>query len=135
MSLFDTAQLIGPLGGALAAAFGGGAVAGYGFCVKTILNLSNKRIETLEDEVRQEKAECKAAMATLTQRQRELEDMLLGKRPLGFFSETLRPVSSPERDREFREAVDKAEDRRRGRYRRGPARDTDLPDDLEDADE
>lgn len=110
-------------------------MAGYGFCVKTILNLSNKRIEALEEEVRQEKADCKAAMEVLTRRQRELEDMLLGKRPLGFFSETLRPVTTPERDREFREAIDEEEElpSRRTRWRRGQGRGSYSPDnDQED---
>ena len=36
---FDTTQLLGPLGGALAVAFGGGCAAGYTFCIRTVYKL------------------------------------------------------------------------------------------------
>lgn len=92
----------GPLGGALAAAFAGGAVAGYGFCVRTILKLSNSRIAALESQVREEKEDCKREIEALTRRQRELEDMLLGRRPLGHFSHTFPPVGDPHIDEQIR---------------------------------
>jgi hypothetical protein len=98
----EAQALAGPLGGALAAAFAGGAIAGYGFCVRTILKISNGRIASLEGQVKDEKEECRRQIEALTRRQRELEDMLLGRRPLGHFSNTYPPVGDPKIDEQIR---------------------------------
>lgn len=80
---FDWSLLSGPLGGTLAASFIAGAVAGYGFCVRTILRLSNKRIDSLEAQIRQEKIDCDKRVAKLERKLDVLQQMLLGQRALG----------------------------------------------------
>lgn len=99
----DYSQLAGPLGGAIAAAFGGGCIAGYGFCVRTILKISNSRISSLEETVKEEKAECDRRIARLEwkleraeRRHREMSDMMLGKRSLGMFSPDLEGDMPPD---------------------------------------
>lgn len=90
-----TVDLLGPFGGLLALAFGGGWVGGYGFAAKTVLKIANSRIDELkadmtaaeerhEREVRAERVRCDKMMADLTQRVRELEDRnWRGKRVIG----------------------------------------------------
>lgn len=51
----DFADFTGPMGGVIAAAFGFGWVAGYGFATKTLLAVANDRISELQDKL--EKAE------------------------------------------------------------------------------
>lgn len=43
----DFSAFSGPMGGSLAAAFGFGAAAGYGFAMKTLLKVANERINEL----------------------------------------------------------------------------------------
>lgn len=87
-----TAQLMGPLGGALAIAFGGGCVTGYGFAIKTAYRAVKARLDKVETDAREDQHRCDFKIMGLETRQRELEDMLLGRRQLGMFS----PVSSYE---------------------------------------
>ena len=44
-------DFLGPMGGALAVAFGSGCAAGYGFAVKTIVVDLKKRVAALEEKV------------------------------------------------------------------------------------
>lgn len=81
-----TAQLMGPLGGALALAFGAGCVTGYGFAIKTAYRAVKARLDKVEGDAREDQHRCDYKIAGLEARQRELEDMLLGRRPLGMFS-------------------------------------------------
>lgn len=124
-SIISTESLSGPTGGLLAAAFGAGCIGGYGFCVRTILKISNGRIAALEAEVtrareetKEERAECGRAMEALRQRQRELEDMLLGRRPIGHFT-PLAETAQPDRmiDEQLRD-IDEADRSRQRRRRR-----------------
>lgn len=71
---FSTAMLLGPLGGIVALAFASGAASGWGFCVLTLLRITNKHIERLENELRDEKKQCADQIAALTQRVKEVED-------------------------------------------------------------
>lgn len=41
MTGIDASQLLGPLGGQLALAFGAGCAAGYAFCIRTVYKLLN----------------------------------------------------------------------------------------------
>jgi hypothetical protein len=86
-------DLAGPLGGVVAAAFAGGAVAGYGFCVRTILKFSNSRIASLEATVIATEAECATRINRLEwrldrseRRNRQYAEMLMGQRPVGKLS-------------------------------------------------
>jgi hypothetical protein len=81
-----TAQLMGPLGGALAIAFGAGCVAGYGFAIQTAYRAVKARLDKVEGDAREDQHRCDFKIAGLEARQRELEDMLLGRRPLGVFT-------------------------------------------------
>lgn len=71
---FHAAMLLGPLGGIVAAAFAAGAASGWGFCVATILRITNKQIARLEKELADEKAECARAIHELRARVKEVED-------------------------------------------------------------
>lgn len=97
----------GPLGGLVAMAFGAGCVGGYGFASRTLVKLAREQIEALQqtqkedkaewkEEQRREREKCERDIRELTQRQRELEDMLLGRRPIGLFTEPLTRTPSPE---------------------------------------
>lgn len=81
-----TAQLMGPLGGALGLAFGAGCVTGYGFAIKTAYRAVKTRLDKVEGDAREDQHRCDFKIAGLESRQRELEDMLLGRRPLGMFT-------------------------------------------------
>lgn len=67
-------MLLGPLGGVVALAFAAGAAAGWGFCVATILRVTNKQIARLEKELEQERADCAREIAELKQRLQIVED-------------------------------------------------------------
>jgi len=61
---------LGPLGGALAAMWGAGAMMGYAFAHKTI----GKRISELREDMAADKADCDRRIDDLTHRLREIED-------------------------------------------------------------
>lgn len=71
---FQAAMLLGPLGGIVALAYAAGAASGWGFCVLTVLRITNKQIERLETELRDEKKQCADQIAALTLRVKEVED-------------------------------------------------------------
>lgn len=71
---FDLAQLAGPLGGVIAAAFGAGATAGYGFCLKTMFKVSQAEASELRQEMARRDAQCDRRVDGLEARVRELED-------------------------------------------------------------
>lgn len=80
------AQFTGELGGLIAVAFGTGCGSGYGFAIRTAYKAVKDRLDKVEAAAREEQGRCEAKISSLVQRQRELEDMLLGRRKLGFFS-------------------------------------------------
>jgi len=84
--MIDAAYLLGAAGGQFAMAFGGGCVSGYGFAIRTAYRAVKARLDKVEEDARLERANCRMEILVLTTRLRELEDMLLGRRPLGFFS-------------------------------------------------
>lgn len=70
-------DIAGPLGGILAAAWGGGAVMGYGFSAKVISKREaelKEQIAELKFEMRDDKADCDRKIDDLTRRLREIED-------------------------------------------------------------
>lgn len=71
---FDLAHLAGPLGGVIAAAFGAGATAGYGFCLKTMFKSAEARVVELREEMARRDAKCDQRMDELTARLHLLED-------------------------------------------------------------
>lgn len=78
---FEVAALAGPYGGLLAGAFAVGATAGWGFCVKTIFKLAQKRLEEMRDELKLERERCDQQLdemrnenRDLVRRVREIED-------------------------------------------------------------
>ena len=79
-------SFFGPLGGALAIAFGGGCVSGYGFAIQTAYRAVKQRLDKVETNAREDQLRCDLKVLGLETRQRELEDMLFGRRRLGFFS-------------------------------------------------
>jgi len=81
-----TTLISGPIGGVMALTFGAGCVSGYGFAIRTAYKAVKDRLNIVEQNAREDQYRCDAAIAALTTRQRELEDMLLGRRPLGFFN-------------------------------------------------
>lgn len=81
-----TTQLLGPLGGTLALSFAAGCVGGYGFAIQTAYRAVKRRLDKVEADAREDQHRCDFKIAGLEARQRELEDMLLGRRPLGMFS-------------------------------------------------
>ena len=94
--MIDPHILSGAAGGQLAMAFGAGCAAGYSFAIRTAYRAVKQRLDKVEEDARDERANCRLEILTLTARQRELEDMLLGRRQLGFFSV---PQSTEEGDR------------------------------------
>jgi hypothetical protein len=66
----DVALFAGPIGGILAATWGGGAVMGYAFAHKTI----GKRVRELRNEMQANEAGCRENIRDLTVRLREIED-------------------------------------------------------------
>lgn len=84
--MIDPHMLTGAGGGALAMAFGAGCAAGYGFAIRTAYRAVKQRLDKVEEDAREERSNCRMEILTLTTRQRELEDMLLGRRQLGFFT-------------------------------------------------
>lgn len=54
-----SASLSGPLGGALAAAFGGGSIAGYGFAIRTVFKAAKEQIAEIKAELATERVERK----------------------------------------------------------------------------
>jgi hypothetical protein len=115
---FDTSQLTGPLGGVLALAFGLGCAAGYGFCVKTILKMSTSRIEALEKDRVESARKCDEKISALERRQLELEDMLLGRRPVGMFSPLALEAGTPFRDAALLDEADREDEQRAASARR-----------------
>lgn len=81
----------GPAGGLMAIAYGFGCASGYGFAIRTAYRAIKERLDRVEREREEDRLACKAEISTLTLRQRELEDMLLGRRALGFFT----PIEKP----------------------------------------
>lgn len=86
MSAHLTTLISGPIGGVMALTFGAGCVSGYGFAIRTAYRAVKDRLNVVEANAREDQFRCDAAIQALTSRQRELEDMLLGRRPLGFFN-------------------------------------------------
>lgn len=84
--MMDGAHLLGAIGGQLALAFGGGCASGYGFAISTAYRAVKSRLDMVEKNAREDQFRCDLKVLTLEARQRELEDMLLGRRALGFFS-------------------------------------------------
>jgi hypothetical protein len=84
--MFDPTILAGANGGLLALAFGGGCAAGYGFAIRTAYRAVKRRLDKVEQDRRDDEAKCAMRILALETRQRELEDMLLGRRPLGVWS-------------------------------------------------
>jgi len=84
--MIDTAHLAGPIGGMLALAFGTGCASGYGFAIRTAYRAVKARLDAVERNAREDQFRCELKVLTLETRLRELEDMLLGRRPLGAFS-------------------------------------------------
>jgi hypothetical protein len=82
--VLDPSMFTGAAGGSLAIAFGAGCAAGYGFAIRTAYRAVKQRLDKVEADARDERANCRIEILTLTTRQRELEDMLLGRRPIGF---------------------------------------------------
>lgn len=66
-------DLTGPLGGIIAAAYGAGAVMGFGFAHKTV----GKRVAELKEDMRLDKLDCDTRITDLTRRMREVEDRYL----------------------------------------------------------
>lgn len=91
--MMDPSMFAGAGGGSLAIAFGAGCTAGYGFAIKTAYKAVKERLDRVEQNAREDEHHCALKILQLEARQRELEDMLLGRRALGFFSE---PVASPQ---------------------------------------
>lgn len=71
---FQVSMLLGPLGGIVALAYAAGAASGWGFCVLTVLRITNRQIERLEGELATEKAECARRISALESRVKEVED-------------------------------------------------------------
>lgn len=78
---FHVSDLLGPTGGVVALAYAAGAASGWGFCVATVLRITNRQIRRLEDEVRDEKRarqdekdDCDRKIEALAARVREVED-------------------------------------------------------------
>lgn len=70
---FSAAMLLGPLGGIVALAYAAGAASGWGFCVLTVLRITNRQITRLEGELAQQKAETAAEKADCARRINSLE--------------------------------------------------------------
>ena len=73
-------------GGSLAIAFGAGCAAGYGFAIRTAYRAVKQRLDKVEADAREDQKRCDMKILTLENEQRELRDMLLGRRPIGFFT-------------------------------------------------
>lgn len=71
---FHATMLLGPLGGIVAGAFAAGAASGWGFCVATILRITNKQITRLEGDLSKEREDCQREIAELKARVKEVED-------------------------------------------------------------
>lgn len=71
--MFEFTQLAGPLGGILAAAFGAGCVAGWGFAMK----LMKGRIDDLKDDMEKAERKCAADVDELKAQVRKLNDFML----------------------------------------------------------
>lgn len=71
---FQASMLLGPLGGIVALAYAAGAASGWGFCVLTVLRITNRQITRLEGELASEKAECARRISALESRVKEVED-------------------------------------------------------------
>jgi hypothetical protein len=67
---FSASLLLGPLGGIVALAYAAGAASGWGFCVLTVLRVTNKQIARLEGE----HAACERKIVALEARVKEVED-------------------------------------------------------------
>lgn len=84
----------GAQGGRLAIAYAAGCVSGYGFAIRTAYKAVKQRLDKVEQDAREDQFRCDQRIAALELRQRELEDMLLGRRALGFFT-TPPPIPMP----------------------------------------
>lgn len=71
---FSASLLLGPLGGIVALAYAAGAASGWGFCVLTVLRITNRQIARLETALAEEKAECARKISALENRVKEVED-------------------------------------------------------------
>lgn len=85
----NMSQLAGPLGGLIALAFGAGNVSGYGFAIRTAYKAVKERLDRVELSAEKDKLKFEDTVRRLEARNRELEDMLLGRRPIGVFSSPL----------------------------------------------
>lgn len=85
--MLDPSFFIGAGGGSLAVAFGAGCAAGYGFAIRTAYRAVKQRLDKVEADAREDQQRCEMKVLRLETRQRELEDMLLGRRPLGVWTE------------------------------------------------
>lgn len=99
-------MLTGPQGGLFALAFGAGATGGYGFAIRTMYKIAANRITELKVESAEKaaeaakaaekaEAECARRIANLETRQKELEDMLLGRRAIGAFTAAIPTPPQP----------------------------------------
>ena len=70
----QTVDFLGPMGGALAVAFGLGWLAGYAHAAKTSVKEGKERIVELKKELADEKAAREKDVKDLTDRIRSLED-------------------------------------------------------------
>lgn len=91
--MIDPSIFTGAAGGSLALAFGAGCAAGYGFAIRTAYRAVKQRLDKVEQDQKEERATCRMEIMALQTRQRELEDMLLGRRALGFFSPPATPAT------------------------------------------
>lgn len=104
--------LSGPAGGLVGIAYAFGCASGYGFAIRTAYRAVKDRLDRVESQREHDRlahelerandhAQCQYEITNLQTHQRELVDMLLGKRQLGFFS-TPGPPPAP-----IAKAVDK----------------------------
>jgi len=89
--MINIAQFTGEMGGLLCVAFGMGCATGYGFAIRTAYRAVKDRLDKVEQRAAEDERRCEGKITALELRQRELEDMLLGRRALGFFSKMAGP--------------------------------------------
>ncbi|AHE52649.1 hypothetical protein [Sphingomonas sanxanigenens] len=68
---FDWSLLLGPYGGVVAGAFGTGCAAGYAFCVRTILKVSDGRLDEFRAEIARERKDCDERISSINDDRRE----------------------------------------------------------------
>ena len=76
MAGFDAGQLLGPLGGQLAIAFGAGCASGYAFCLRTVYKLLSVHTDARHNDCMQRIVKLEEEREDLKQRITILEDRL-----------------------------------------------------------